>query len=86
MSTIKYPIVDPSTNAPMKVIPLHNLPNFHGMASEYPDEFLFKFDVLCLLYDYTTNPKKFKLFPSTLKGEVLRWFMGLGGGTITSWG
>jgi hypothetical protein len=31
------------------------------------------------------EPQKLKLFPSTLKGEYLRWFMGLGGGTINSW-
>jgi hypothetical protein len=29
--------------------------------------------------------QKLKLFPATLKGATLRWFMGLGGGTITSW-
>jgi len=45
-STIEYPIVDPQANAPMTAIPLQNLPNFHGMASEDPDAFLFEFDVL----------------------------------------
>jgi hypothetical protein len=30
------------------------------------------------------NPK-LNLFTSTLKGSSLRWFMGLGGGTIKSW-
>lgn len=69
----------------MKAIPLQNLFNFHGMAYEYLDAFLFEFDVLCRGYDYTTDPQKLKLFPSTLKGARLRWFMGLGGGTITSW-
>lgn len=82
--TLEYPIVDPVANAPMKVIPLQNLPNFHGISIEDPDAFLFKFDVLCRGYDYTIDPKKLKLFPSTLKGAALRWFMGLGGNTINS--
>jgi hypothetical protein len=82
---LEYPIVDPVANAPMKSIPLQNLPTFHGLISEDPDAFLFEFDVLCRGYDYTSEPQKLKLFPSTLKGEALRWFMGLGGGTINSW-
>jgi hypothetical protein len=84
-STLEYPIVDPIANAPMKAIPLQNLPTFHGLISEDPDAFLFEFDVLCRGYDYTSEPQKLKLFPSTLKGAALRWFMGLGGGTINSW-
>jgi len=64
----------------MKAIPLHNIPTFHGLTSEDPNAFLFKFDVLCR--DYTTDPQKLKLFPSTLKGAALNWFMGLDGGTI----
>lgn len=69
----------------MKAIPLQNIPTFHGLTSEDPVAFLFEFDVLCRDYDYTNNPQKLKLFPSTLKGETLRWFMGLGGGTINDW-
>ena len=46
---------------------------------------MFEFDVLCRGYDYTTDPQKLKLFPSTLKGGALRWFMGLNGGTINYW-
>jgi hypothetical protein len=68
----------------MKDIPLKNLPTFNGLISEDPVTFLFKFDVLCRGYDYTYEPQKVKLFPSTLKGETLRWFMGLGEGTINS--
>jgi hypothetical protein len=83
--TLEYPIVDPIANAPMKEIPLQNLPTFHGLISKDPDGFLFEFDVLCRGYDYTYEPQKLKLFPSTLKGASLRWFMGLGGGTINSW-
>jgi len=41
--------------------------------------------VLCRGYDYTIDPQKLKLFPPTLKGVALRWFMGLGGGVINSW-
>ena len=46
---------------------------------------LFEFDVLCIGYDYTCEPQKLNLFPSTFKGAALQWFMGLGGGTINSW-
>jgi hypothetical protein len=55
----------------MKEIPLQNLPNFHGLISEGPDEFLFEFDVLCRGYDYTSEPQKLKLFLFTLKGASL---------------
>ena len=82
---MEYPIVDHAANAPMKVIPLHRIPTFHGLTTEDPDAFLFEFDVLCRGYDYTIDPHKLKLFPSTLKGTALCWFMGLGGGTINSW-
>ena len=58
------------------------LPCFYGKAVEDPDEFLFEFDILCRSYDYTTNAQKLKLFPATLKENVLRWFMSLGGGTV----
>ena len=84
-STLQYPIVDSAANAPMKAIPLQHIPTFHGLTSEDPDAFLFEFDVLCRGYDYTTDPYKLKLFPSTLKGVALRWFMGLGGGVINNW-
>jgi hypothetical protein len=69
----------------MKAIPPQNLPTFHELISEDPDTFLFKFDVLCRGYDYTYEPKKLRPFPSNLKGEDLRCFMGLGRGTINSW-
>lgn len=78
-STLEYPIFDQVANAPMKAIPLQSIPTFHGMIIEDLNAFLFEFDVLCRGYDYTTDTKKLKLFPSTLKGVALRWFMGLGG-------
>ena len=47
-STLGFPIGDfPLGTAPMKNIPLSALPNFHGLSSEDPDEFLFEFDILC---------------------------------------
>jgi hypothetical protein len=76
-STLEYPIVDPVANAPMKAIPLQNLPTFHGLISEDPDAFLFEFDVLCRGYDYTSEPQKLKLFPSTLKGAALHLVYGI---------
>ena len=69
----------------MKIISPAILPRFHGKAIEDPDEFLFEFDILCRSYDYTSNAQKLKLFPTTLKDNVLRWFMSLGGETVTTW-
>jgi hypothetical protein len=85
-STLGFPIGDIRRGVtPMKNIPLSALPNFHGLTSEDPDEFLFEFDILCRSYDYISNAKKLKLFPTTLKGNALRWFMNLGGHVITTW-
>ena len=85
-STLGFPIGDlPRGVAPMKNIPLSVLPNFHGLSSEDPDEFLFEFDILCRSYDYISNDKTLKLFPATLKGNALRWFRSLGGHVITTW-
>lgn len=39
--TIEYLIVYPQYNASVKVVPLKNISNFHGMAYEDPDAFLF---------------------------------------------
>lgn len=38
-STLGYPIFEPVANAPVKAIPLQNIPNFHGMASKDPYAF-----------------------------------------------
>jgi hypothetical protein len=85
-STLGFAIGDlPRGVAPMKNIPLSTLPNFHGLSSEDPDEFLFEFDILCKSYDYIFNAKKLKPFPTTLKGNALIWFMILGGHVITTW-
>ena len=86
LSTLEFPIGDlPRGTTPMKNIPLSALPNFHGLSSEDSDEFLFEFDILCRSYDYVNHTQKLKLFPATLKGNVLRWFMSLGGHVITTW-
>ena len=84
-STIDFPIGDLGSGAPTKPIPLTTLPSFHGLTSEDPDTFLFKFDIVCRGYDYITNARKLKIFPATLKGTALQWFMGLGGRSITTW-
>ena len=56
LSTLEFPIGElPRGATPMKNIPLSALPNFHGLSSEDPDEFLFEFDILCRSYDYI-NP------------------------------
>ena len=69
----------------MKNIPPSILPNFYGMTSEDPNSFLFEFDILCRTYGYTDDTHKLRLFPATLKAAALKWFMGLGEHTITSW-
>lgn len=85
LSTLEFPIGDlPRGETPMKNIQLSALPNFHGLSSEDPDEFLFEFDILCRSYDYVSHNQKLKLFPTTLKGNPLRWFMGLGAQAITT--
>lgn len=63
----------------MKSIPHSSLQmNFHGLSKEYPDTFLFEFDVLCRSYDYVSKSQKLFFFPATLKYVALRCFMGLG--------
>lgn len=84
-TTFEFPIGDIRGEAPMKNIPLSSLPSFQGMIVEDPDTFLFEFDVLCRSYDYVSDAHKLKLFPATLKGEALRWFMGLGSPYIRTW-
>lgn len=84
-STIDFPIEDLGTGAPTKPIPLIALPSFHGLTSEDLDMFLFEFYVGCRGYDNITDAQKLKIFPATLKGTALWWFMGLGGKTISTW-
>ena len=69
----------------MKNISPSVLPNFHGLRNEDPETFLFEFEVLCRTYDYLEDSQKLKLFPSTLKGAALKWFMGLLTQSIRTW-
>ena len=69
--TLEFPIRYTPRNHPMKNIPLSTLPNFRGLSSEDPDEFLFEFDILCRSYDYISDTQKQKAFPATLKGKGL---------------
>jgi hypothetical protein len=84
--TFEFPNRDHSGTTQMNNIPPSTLPNFHGLASEDPDALLFEFDVIFRRYYYSTTTHKLKLFPSTLKGSSLRWFMGLGGDNIQNMG
>jgi len=80
-----FPIWETNGDMKMKNISPSALPHFHGLTTEDPDTFLFKFVVLCRTYDYAKDEQKLKLFPSTLKDVALRWFMGLLGNSITTW-
>ena len=71
--------------ARMKNISLASLPNFHGMAYEDPDTFLFDFEVVSNTYDYAINSQKLKLFSFTFKYVALMWFMSLEENNITTW-
>lgn len=80
-----FPIQETNGEARMNIINPTSLPHFHGLASKDPNTFMFDFVVVCRTYDYTSNEKKLKLFPSTLKDASLHWFMILPGGNITTW-
>ena len=69
----------------MKNINPSSLTKFHGIALEYPDTFIFEFEVVCRTYDYRSDAKKLNIFPFTLKDATLRWFMSLKGNNIETW-
>jgi hypothetical protein len=71
-STLEYSLVDMVENAPMKAIPLQNLPTFHGLISEDPDVFLFESDVLCRGYDYPER-SIFTLVYGIRRGNYNSW-------------
>jgi hypothetical protein len=75
-SSLEFPIGDITREAPLKPIPFSTLPNFYGRYTKDTNTFLFEFDIVCRGYDYISNAQKLKIFPSTLKGTTLRWFMG----------
>ena len=85
VATLQFPIQQPEGIAPMKNISPSMFPLFYGNAAKDLDEFLFEFDILCRIYDYTTNAQKLKLFSATIKDYALHCFMSLGGGTVTTW-
>ena len=85
VGTLQFPIRQPVGPTPMKNISPSVLPRFHGNSIEDLDDFFFDVDILCRSYDYTSSEQKLKLFPATLKDNVLRWFMSLGGETVTMW-
>jgi len=85
ITTFEFPIGNIRGEAPMKNIPLSSLPSFPRMTLEDPDRFIFEVDVLCRSYDYTADAQKLKVFPATLKGAALRWVMGLGTTSISTW-
>ena len=76
--TFGFPILDISRNISMKNIPLSSLPTFTGMSTKYRDLFLFEFDILCRISNYSNDAQKLKLFPTAMKDSALRWFMSLG--------
>lgn len=80
-----FPILDEDTTLKMKNISPSILTNFHGKRNEYPEAFLFEFEVLCKSYDYLRDDKELKLFPATLKDSTLKWFMSLGMNSIRTW-
>ena len=55
VTTLQFPIRQPSGQDPMKNISPSVLPHVHGKFTKDPDEFLFEFDILCRSYDYTSS-------------------------------
>ena len=80
-----FPIQDTDVNVHTKIIPPYFLPNFHGMRSEDPENFLFEFEILCRSYGYLLNNQNLRLFMATLKDRALKWFMSLCTNSIISW-
>ena len=67
-----FPIRETNGETRMKKINPSALPHFHGLTSEDPGTFMFKFFVVYRIYDYASDDQKLKLFPSTLKDGTLR--------------
>lgn len=84
-ATFGFSILDTTLDVVMKNIPPSILPNFHGLATEDPDAFLFEFDTLYHSYNYNNHGYKLKLFLATLRDSTLRCFMGLVDYFITTW-
>jgi len=71
ISIFEFLIKDLGGVTQMHIIPPSSLPNFHGLANEDPDIFLFEFEVLCRGCNYCTNDQRLKVFLLTLKGAAL---------------
>ena len=84
-TTFGFAILATAHDVNMKNIPPSSLPTFYGKSNEYSDTFLFEFDILYRSYNYLQDAHKLKLFPATLKDSALRWFMGLGESSISTW-
>jgi len=65
----------------MKSIP-PIFPNLFVFSTKDPNAFMFEFNIIFQTYGYTNYSQKLCLFPATLKGYALKWFMGLGEATI----
>lgn len=70
--TFEFPITNQERATEPKNIPPSALPVFYGLVTEYPNTFMFEFDVLCRSYDYTFDAHRLELFPTTLKDVSLR--------------
>ena len=70
-ATLQSLVWKQTRQVPMKNISPSVLPHFHEKATEYPDESLFEFYILCWSYDYTSSEQNIKLFPATLKDNAL---------------
>jgi hypothetical protein len=79
----EFPVHNTNGKSQMKNIITYVFPNLHGLSSEDPDTFLFEFDMLCHSYDYSSDAKKLKLFPTTLKDASLHFFVELGRNEIS---
>ena len=69
----------------MKNIPPTALPHFYVQVCDYPNSYIFEFDILCKSNDYSSDVQKLKLFLATMKNSTLCWFMGLSDGAIKTW-
>lgn len=59
--------MDPDAIVQMEKIPLSVIPHFHSKVHEDPNDFLFKFDIICKSYDYSLDAQNLKIFLATLK-------------------
>lgn len=80
-----FPIEETNGEATMNNISPSSLLHLHFLTSEDTDTLMFEFIFVCRTYDYASDEKNSKLFPSTFKDATLHWFMSLPRGNITTW-